>query len=172
MKKTYFNHDSTARNDYRIIKLRAKLGYEGYGIFWALLELLFTEENKLCIDDYETLAYGIQCNSVKVLKSVIEDFDLFVVEDKCFYSRRLNTQINEINSKSLKASENAKKRWNNTDSMQPHTNRNASKVKQSTAKVNKNKSTIVDRGEAFKASIRSIDGISNEDKNNFYLYWS
>ena len=48
MKKTYFNHDSAARNDYRIIKLRATLGYEGYGVFWAVLELLFTEENKIC----------------------------------------------------------------------------------------------------------------------------
>ena len=77
MKKTYFNHDSNSRNDIRIIKLRAKLSYEGYGIFWALLELLFNEENKLCISDYETLSFGLQCNP-KILKQVIEDFDLFV----------------------------------------------------------------------------------------------
>jgi hypothetical protein len=87
MKKTYFNHDSVARLDIRVIKLRAKLGYEGYGVFWAVLELLFTEENKLCIDDYDSLAFGLQCNS-DVLKQVIEDFDLFVLEDGCFYSRK------------------------------------------------------------------------------------
>ena len=72
MKKTYFNHDSSARNDYRIIKLRASLGYEGYGIFWALLEMLFTEENKMCIDDYCTLAFGLQCEP-ETLKQVVED---------------------------------------------------------------------------------------------------
>ncbi len=43
MKKTYFNHDSSARNDIIIIKLRSSLGYEGYGIFWSVLELLFAE---------------------------------------------------------------------------------------------------------------------------------
>ena len=130
MKKTYFNHDSTARNDYRIIKLRATLGYEGYGIFWALLELLFTEENKLCIDDYNTLAFGLQCDP-KILKQVIEDFDLFVIENGCFYSRRLNNQIEEINNKSIKAKESASKRWNNANAMPTHSDSNASKVKYS-----------------------------------------
>ena len=114
MKKTYFNHDSNSRNDIRIIKLRAKLSYEGYGIFWALLELLFNEENKLCISDYETLAFGLQCDP-KILKQVIEDFDLFVIEDNCFYSKRLHRHIEDINNKSTKAKESINKRWNNTN---------------------------------------------------------
>jgi|TARA_R110001606_G_scaffold272045_1_gene420581 hypothetical protein len=137
MKKTYFNHDSTARNDYRIIKLRATLGYEGYGIFWALLELLFTEENKLCIDDYNTLAFGLQCDP-KILKQVIEDFDLFVVEDGCFYSKRLNTHIKEINTKSIKAKESINKRWNNTNVIRTNNDSNTSISKSSSkSKVKK-----------------------------------
>ena len=136
MKKTYFNHDSTARNDYRIVKMRSKLGMEGYGIFWAILEMLFTEENKLCIEDYDSLAFGLQCDP-KLLKQVIEDFDLFIIEDNCFYSRRLNNQIEEINSKSNKAKENAQKRWNNASAMRPHSDSTASKVKYS--KVDKSK---------------------------------
>ena len=168
MKKTYFNHDSVARLDIRVIKLRSKLGYEGYGIFWAVLELLFTEENKLCVEDYDSLAFGLQCDA-KVLKQVIEDFDLFVVEDGCFYSRRLNNHIEEINNKSNKAKENASKRWNNATAMQPQCNRNASKVNKS--KVNKSKS-IEERILDFKKSIQSIEGISDEDKENFFLYWT
>jgi hypothetical protein len=168
MKKTYFNHDSVARLDIRVIKLRAKLGYEGYGVFWAVLELLFTEENKLCIDDYDSLAFGLQCDS-DVLKQVIEDFDLFVLEDGCFYSRRLNNHIEEINNKSNKAKENASKRWNNANAMQSHNERNASKVNKS--KVNKNKS-IEERIIDFSKSIQSIEGISDEDKENFFLYWT
>ena len=127
MKKTYFNHDSNARHDYRVMKMRAKLGMESYGIFWALLEMLFTEENKICIDDYDTLAFGLQCDS-KILKQVIEDFDLFVIEDGCFYSKRLNKQIESINSKSAKAKENASKRWNNANAKDSHSQRNASRV--------------------------------------------
>ena len=136
MKKTYFNHDSTARNDYRIISMRAKLGYEGYGIFWALLELLFTEENKICTNKYEILSNGLQCDS-KFLKQVVEYIDLFIIEDGCFYSKRLNKHIDDINSKSIKAKENAAKRWNTATAMPshntPHSDRNASKVEYSKA---------------------------------------
>jgi len=139
MKKTYFNHDSSARTDLRIIKLRAKLGYEGYGVFWALLELLFTEENKLCVNDYSEIAFGLQCDP-KMLKQVIEEFDLFTVEDDCFYSKRLNKQIEEINAKSNKAKENASKRWNNAKAMQTQSDSNASRVEvkvEAKAKVKK-----------------------------------
>jgi len=130
MKKTYFNHDSIARNDYRIIKMRSKLGYEGYGIFWAVLELLFIEENKLCVNDYEPLAYGLQCDE-HILKQVIEDFDLFVLEDGCFYSKRLNNHIEDINNKSTKAKESASKRWNNANAKDSHIDSNANRVEYS-----------------------------------------
>ena len=168
MKKTYFNHDSSARNDIRIIKLRASLGYEGYGIFWAVLELLFSEENKICTNQYDILAYGLQCDPDK-LKAVIEDFDLFVIEDGCFYSRRLNNHIEQINTKSIKAKENANKRWNNATAIQSHSDRNASKVNKSISKVNK---SIEKRIMEFKNSIHSIEDISDSDKKDFFLYWT
>ena len=168
MKKTYFNHDSVARLDIRVIKLRSKLGYEGYGIFWAVLELLFTEENKLCIEDYDSLAFGLQCDP-KILKQVIEDFDLFVVEDGCFYSRRLNNHIEEINNKSNKAKQSINKRWNNTNVIRTYNDSNTSKVNKS--KVNKSKS-IEERIIDFKKSIQSINDVSDEDKKAFFLYWT
>ena len=169
MKKTYFNHDSNSRNDIRIIKLRSKLSYAGYGIFWAVLEMLFTEENKLCIDDYDSLAFGLQCDP-KVLKQVIEDFDLFVVEDGCFYSRRLNNHIEDINSKSSKAKENASKRWKNANAEPLQSQRNAS-ISISKSKQDKSKS-IEERIIDFNKSIQSISDVSDDDKENFFLYWT
>ena len=136
MKKTYFNHDSNARNDLKLIRLRSAGGFEFYGIYFAILELLFAEENKICVSQYDILAYGLQCDANK-LRAVIEDFDLFIIEDGCFYSRRLNNQIDEINNKSNIAKENAKKRWNNAKALQPHSNGNASKVEQSKADKSK-----------------------------------
>ena len=169
MKKTYFNHDSNARNDIRVIKLRSKLGYEGYGIFWAVLELLFSEENKLCIDDYDSLAFGLQCDPI-ILKKVIEDFDLFIIEGTCFYSKRLYKQIEDINLKSKKAKDSAKKRWSNTTAMrtnnEPITSISINKAKE------KQKKSIIKRIEDFKKSIHSIVGISDDDKNDFFLYWT
>ena len=172
MKKTYFNHDSSSFTDIKIIKMRSKLGIESYGIFWALLELLFSEENKLCIDDYDSLAFGLQCDP-SILKQVIEDFDLFVIEDNCFYSKRLNNHIEEINNKSKKAKESINKRWNNTKVIQTNYDRNTSisKVNKSISKVNKSKN-IEDRLADFKKSVQSIEGINDEDKNAFFLYWT
>ena len=146
MKKTYLQHQSNSFTDIKIIKMRSKLGIESYGIFWALLELLFNEENKLCIDDYTVLAFSLQCDADK-LKSVIEDFDLFVIEDGCFYSKRLNNHIDTINSKSIKAKESASKRWNNANAMQTHSDSNASRVdysKEEKSKVKKNNKKGVD----------------------------
>jgi uncharacterized protein YdaU (DUF1376 family) len=168
MKKTYLQHQSNSFTDIKIIKMRSKLGIESYGIFWALLELLFNEENKLCIDDYSVLAFSLQCDADK-LKSVIEDFDLFIIEDGCFYSRRLNNHIEEINNKSNKAKENASKRWKNANAIQSHSERNASKVNKSISKVNK---SIEERIVDFKKSIQSIEGINDEDKKAFFLYWT
>ena len=136
MKKTYLQHQSNSFTDIKVIKMRSKLGMEAYGIFWALLELLFNEENKLCIDDYAVLAFSLQCDEDK-LKSVIEDFDLFIIEDGCFYSKRLNNHIDTINSKSIKAKESASKRWNNANAKRTHSDSNASRVEYS--KVDKSK---------------------------------
>ena len=171
MKKTYFNHDSSSFTDIKIIKMRSKLGIESYGIFWALLELLFSEENKLCIDDYDSLAFGLQCDP-SILKQVIEDFDLFVIEDNCFYSKRLNGHIEDINNKSNKAKENASKRWNNANAMRSHSDCNASiSISKSISKVNKSKN-IEERIIDFSKSIQSIEEISDEDKKAFFLYWT
>ena len=138
MKKTYLQHQSNSFTDIKIIKMRSKLGIESYGIFWALLELLFNEENKLCIDDYSVLAFSLQCDADK-LKSVIEDFDLFVIEDGCFYSKRLNNHIDTINSKSIKAKESASKRWNNANAKRTDSVRNAKQSIEDKSKEDKNK---------------------------------
>ena len=153
--------------------MRSKLGMESYGIFWAVLEMLFTEENKLCIEDYDSLAFGLQCDA-KILKQVIEDFDLFVVENGCFYSRRLNNHIEDINNKSTKAKESIKKRWNNTNVIRTYNDSNTSRVNKSI--VNKSKEdkskSIENRIVDFKKSIQSISGVSDDDKENFFLYWT
>ena len=169
MKKTYLQHQSNSFTDIKIIKMRSKLGIESYGIFWALLELLFNEENKLCIDDYSVLAFSLQCDADK-LKSVIEDFDLFIIEDGCFYSKRLNDHIDNINSKSLKAKESVNKRW---EKIRTNNDSNTSRVYKSIVDNSKvDKSKVNKRVIEFKNSINQIEGVNNNDKDNFFLYWS
>tara|TARA_R110002012_G_scaffold267492_2_gene451305 strand:+ start:571 stop:1320 length:750 start_codon:yes stop_codon:yes gene_type:complete len=161
--------------DIRIIRLRSTLGYAGYGVFWAVLEVLFSEENKLCLEDYETLAYGLQCD-VDILKKVIEDFDLFVIEDGCFYSKRLMKTIEDINERSLKASNNAKKRWDNAIAKPSQSPLNAIKVNKSKLEQIKEKKIKEDKIKKdiaeFNNSVHSQEGFEKEDKEEFFLYWS
>ncbi len=157
MKKTYLQHQSNSFTDIKIIKMRSRLGIESYGIFWALLELLFNEENKLCIDDYSVLAFNLQCDADK-LKSVIEDFDLFVIEDGCFYSKRLNEHIDTINSKSAKAKESASKRWNNANAKRTQSDSNASRVEYSK----------VDKSKVKKSNKKGVDYYNDISFPNYY----
>tara|TARA_R100001594_G_scaffold3302_1_gene12484 strand:+ start:1250 stop:2017 length:768 start_codon:yes stop_codon:yes gene_type:complete len=170
IKQTYFSHDSNSRNDIKLIKVRAKHGYQGYGIYFALIELLFSEDNKLCVDDFETLAFGLNCDS-DILKDIILNYQLFIVEDNCFYSKRLNTTIDEINKKSQQASENAKKRWSNATAIPPHSNGNAIKLNKN--KLNENKlNQTTNRIHDFKKSVFTHKDFDKEDLENFYAYWS
>ena len=171
MKKTYFPHDSNSRNDIKLIRVRSVYGYEGYGVYFALIELLFAEGNRLSLDDIDSLAFGLQCKS-DLLKVIIMNFDLFEIEDNCFYSKRLDKTLNEINKKSIKAKESASKRWGNANVKRPDSNRNTIKVNESKSISKSKLNKIEDRIHEFKNSVYSQNDFSDKDKNDFYLYWT
>lgn len=85
----YFSHDSNARNDVKILKLRRKLGLEGYGIYWCLVEMLRdAPNNQLPIESLDDIAFSLNTEKSK-LDLVINDFDLFTIENDHFFSQRL-----------------------------------------------------------------------------------
>ena len=92
-KSYYFQHDCNARQDEKILALRMKHGWEGYGLFWALIERLRESANYSCVCDYNLIAYDLRSDANKI-KSIIEDFRLFDFatdenRGKLLYSRRL-----------------------------------------------------------------------------------
>ena len=176
MKQTYFPHDSNARNDIKVVRLRKDLGLEGYGVYFCLLEMLFSDKNMMNLNDIDTLAFSLQCDS-EVLRAVINKYNLFVVNDDSFYSARLNETIGQIVKKSVRASENAKKRWNNTNEVQPQSSINTIKLNNSKSdniKEDKNKSDnlIHKRLIKFKKEIDAFTEFNDDDRQNFYDYWS
>lgn len=116
MKETfYFSHDSNARNDVKIIKLRRQLGMEGYGIYWALIEMLRdAPDNRLPIESIDDIAFSINCSKEKV-DAVIRGYDLFMILDETFFSERLIRSMQSY--KQLKAAKSKagkvgmEKRW-------------------------------------------------------------
>ena len=129
-KDTYwFSHDYNARNDNKIKKLIAKHGFAGYGLFWAIIEELYNNDNVLSTD-YDLILSDRKAKP-EIIKSIVEDFELFVVDGDHFGSTSVEKRLNERNSKSRKASESANLRWNkakqDANAMRTHTSRNAIK---------------------------------------------
>lgn len=116
--RSYFSHDSNARNSDKLMKVRMKLGAEGYGIFFMLIERLREEEGYKSTIDYNTLAFDLRVEPEKV-KQVVEDYDLFkFTEDgKYFYSDSFNERMEMMDAKRKKRAEagkkGAEKRWEN-----------------------------------------------------------
>ncbi len=108
----YFSHDSNAREDEKIIKLRMQHGWKGYGLYWAIIEKLRDSDGYKLKSDCNTIAFGLQVEC-KCIESVINDFDLFTINDEYFWSESLLRRMKLKEEKSQKMRKNAKKRWDN-----------------------------------------------------------
>jgi len=114
MKNTYyFSHDYNSRSDNKIKRMMIKWGYQGYGIFWALVEDLYQNANALPTD-YDFIANDLRVDT-KMIQSIINDFGLFIVENETFSSLSVQRRLEEMMEKSAKARQSAFARWNKDD---------------------------------------------------------
>ena len=105
----YFSHDYNSRADEKIKLLIRRHGILGYGTFWAIIEDLYNNANALRTD-YEGIAFDLRVDT-NIVKSVINDFDLFIIKDDFFGSLSVQRRLEERNEKSKKASDSANYRW-------------------------------------------------------------
>lgn len=129
----FFSHDSNASNDEKILNMRADLGWEGYGIYWAIIEKLRDANGyKFKIDSIKGLAVALGAKKTTV-DEIIKNYDLFSFDDEFFWSDSLNRRMKEMEEKSSQAKHAANKRWNqnsNTDLIQEQCNSNADEMQQ------------------------------------------
>lgn len=110
----YFSHDYNARSDEKIVKLLSLHGMAGYGVFWAIVENLYNNENRLELD-YEKIAFQLHIDDKKIIESVINDFKLFKISEDNFSSKSVARRLKERDNKSEKARQSAFQRWNKED---------------------------------------------------------
>lgn len=79
MAKTYFPHDSNARNSKKLLRLRKKHGAAGYGVYFMLIERLTEEEDFSSDLDYDMLSFELHVKK-DFLRSVVENFELFQIK--------------------------------------------------------------------------------------------
>ena len=114
----YFSHDSNARNDEKMLMLRAKHGWEGCGVFWALIEMMFeSADTALSHSREEGIALNFAISSEKmseILATCIEQ-GLFKSDGHQFWSeslRRRKGKYTELKKKRAKAGKlGMKARW-------------------------------------------------------------
>lgn len=161
MKKHYFPHDDSARNDQKILELRAEFGMEGYGIYWCLLESMVESTDGYLDRDAIgglSLSYGVPKELLNKLITFCIDIGLFESENGSFFSQRMVEHKNFRKSLSDAGKEGAKKRWGDSP---PNSPPNANNNKGKETKVNK--TTVVDK--------KLKSWLKNSGKGDGYVHW-
>lgn len=114
MKETfYFTHDFTAFNDPKIQEAFMDHGIQAYGVYWYLIESLAQETERWFLPKrYDRIAFVLRIEK-NVIQSIVEEYDLFVFDEKNFWNKRLDRHFNERAKKSEKAKLSVQKRWDN-----------------------------------------------------------
>ena len=100
--KFYFQHDSNSHNDLKILSLRNTMGWAGYGLYWAILEILRDQENyKIPSQAQATLKLALSLD-----QATLDDFisncltiGLLVEKDGFLYSESFLRRMLEIDEK-------------------------------------------------------------------------
>ena len=176
----YFSHDYNARTDKKIKKLIAKYGFLGYGIFWAIIEDLYNNANALPTD-YDSIAFDLR-SDLETITSIINDFELFVIEGAIFFSTSVQRRLDERNDKSVKAKESAFARWNkserNANALPSLCDGNA--IKEIKGKEKKKKNVLLEKEpkinirqeDFYNSLIPYVPDYTPKLLRSFYDYWS
>lgn len=118
MKKRFFSHDENALSDPKIMSMMSVYGFEGYGRFWALVELLRREDSyKINMNKrtfYVSIAHYLRWNdqdAKQFIDDCIREFELFNSDGEYFWSESLNNRMMMMEQKSEARSNAANARW-------------------------------------------------------------
>lgn len=105
----YFSHDYDAREDEKVIDMMAEMGWAGYGLFWAVVELLYKNGGRMRTQ-YNRIAFALNSHPDQI-QQLIENYELFQIRKGFFYSKSVNKRLKKRNEKSEVARANAYKGW-------------------------------------------------------------
>ena len=77
-----------------VMRARVEHGIAAYGIYVALMQLLEEDDDHKLPKDYSIIAYEMRTDA-SVVQSVVENFNLFEVEEEFFYSKKLSETIEQ-----------------------------------------------------------------------------
>lgn len=158
MKETfYFSHDYHARSDPKIVKLRQKEDWYWYGLYFAIIEMLY--ENDWYLErNYESIAFELR-TECECIARIIEDYQLFNFEWEKIFSESVLKRLQQRKAKSKKATQSAQARWTkekkgDANALRTECERNA--IKERKGKERKEETLDVVIGEPPKKTPKQI----------------
>lgn len=162
MKDTfYFQHDFNARNDPKLQNVLMEHGCAGIGVFWCIVEQLHEQDGILPLVGIKGIAFALHVD-VKVVESIIRDFDLFQADDENFWSESVNKRLQkrvEIKDKRKKA---AQHRWAEKCKSNANAMHMQSKEKERKENISSNEDNNI--SSSNEDSSTSVDPASQEKK--------
>lgn len=95
---SYLKHDLGAIRDEKILRLIGEMGWEGYGIFFRLLEILHdSADHQISIED-DVFPVFAKMNGLpeEATKKVLQNFDLFIISVDHARSARVDRLFEEL----------------------------------------------------------------------------
>lgn len=83
----FFRHDVNAQQDLKIRRIIRDHGYEGYGVYWHIVEILYMSNGSAPYADIKAEVSGIA--SVSILDSLIDSGLLHMTDDNMLVSDRV-----------------------------------------------------------------------------------
>jgi hypothetical protein len=110
----WFKHDNNARNDEKILELRANFGAEGYGVFWMIVETMAEDDLgyiQLKNIGGLSLGYGVAKGRLSEIINNAIELGLFHQEDGKIYSNRMLRHKEDRKTLSDYGKLGAEKKW-------------------------------------------------------------
>lgn len=179
----YFSHDSNALSDPKILSMRCDYDLEGYGLYWAIIEMLRNESTyRLSLDKTTYRAIQMQThtkinveeyidNCINEYKESSQGNGLFNTDGTYFWSESLLSRMSKMEDVREKRSEagkkSAEKRWGKKDKKKrvikrpkfDKNNKSITSVKKFITNVTKNNNNVM-------RSLRKSVTKSNKIKEN------
>ena len=157
----YFSHDFSARSDQKVKRLLMRHGMLGYGVYWAIIEDLYSNANAMRTH-YDSIAFELRVDC-ELVKSVLNDFELFVFDGDHFGSLSVERRMQERVNKSVKARQSAFKRWDDANAMRTHSDGNA--IKERKGKEKKEKKSKLNIPANAGGEVNSFDNLDLKKEN-------
>jgi hypothetical protein len=168
----WFRHDANARNDIKIIELRSIHGYEGYGIYFAIIEVM-REQTDYTISESKigmvAVALGLPLDKLKPIMDDCISIGLFERRDGQILSQSLLNRMDTWDSYKNNGKKGGRPKKQPKDNQEDKPINNQKHNLNGNQKVKLNDTIIVDRVNRVNGVNKSITDTSGDDGESVAL---